>query len=124
VSRKPSKKRRIRKGRKISVLMMMKFSGGYVTCSESNLRRRRRLPIAVSVCVIILVGGNKYFIVLNAVEGMVERQNLDSGLRDQLQGTEAHVHHLEAELADALLNKDIVPIITHTSMLGDSDTGA
>jgi hypothetical protein len=114
VSRKPSKKRRIRKGRKISVLMMMKFSGGYVTCSESNLRRRRRLPIAVSVCVFILVGGIKYFIVLNAVEGMVERQNLDSNLRRQLEDTEAYLHFLNARMG----------ILPTGATLSDPDTGA
>jgi len=56
----------------------------------------------VSVCVFILVGGIDRFTVLVVAERMVEREKLDSDLRDRLQETEAYVHRLEAELANVL----------------------
>jgi hypothetical protein len=84
------------------------------------------LPIAVSVCVFILVRGIENFIVLVGVEAVVERLKLDSDVRDQLRETEACLRSLKADMAKLSTGAKIgsfLPINTHTT-LGDSDLGA
>jgi hypothetical protein len=71
----------------------------------------------VSDCVFILVGGIKRFIVLDAVERMVEREKLDRNLRQDYNEAEDYIRSLTAMLAD-LSNG------ANSSTLGDSDTGA
>ena len=58
------------------------------------------MPIAVSVCVFILVRGIEYFKVLVVVEELVEQHKVDSDLRNRLKETEAYADLLKAGLSD------------------------
>jgi hypothetical protein len=65
------------------------------------------------------------FIVLDVVEGLVERQDLEDDLRRQLRETEACLRSLKADMAKLSTGDDadsFLPINAH-AMLGDSDTG-
>jgi hypothetical protein len=72
-----------------------------------------------------LGGSIERFIVLDTVEVIVERQKVDSDLRQRLHGSEANVRHLKAKLAchsTELTEEDIAPCML--TLLGDSDRGA
>jgi hypothetical protein len=76
----------------------------------------------VSVCVFIPVGGIERFIVLDAVEVIVERQKVDNDLRQRLQGSESRVRQLKASLACHSTEEDIVTSML--TLLEDPDRGA
>jgi hypothetical protein len=121
VSGRPKRKERgIRKGRKSSVLVINELTRGFVNYSKSRWRREIPLPIAVSVCVFILVRGIEHFKVLVVVEELVEQHKVDSDLRNRLKETEAYADLLKAGLSDI---NSFLPINARTS-IGDSDTGA
>jgi hypothetical protein len=78
----------------------------------------------VSVGVLfILVGSIECFIVVDAIEVIVEQRKVDSDLRKRLQGSEANVRHLKSRLAHYSTEEVTIPVDAQT-MLGDSDIGA
>ena len=57
------------------------------------------MPIVVSACVPILVGGIEHFIVLEGVEAMAEQQKVDRDLRRQLQDNESEMAFMKLTCA-------------------------
>jgi hypothetical protein len=69
------------------------------------------LPVAVSVCMFILVGGIKRFIVQVGVDGVMERLKVDSDLRHRLKRSDLR----SLKLIKLSTGADIVPINAHTA---------
>ncbi len=80
----------------------------------------------ILIC-IHLVGSTERFIVLDAIEILVERRKLDNDLRRQYQESEARVALLEIKLAQRSNESDTgsgLPINTHIALGGpDIDAG-